>query len=156
MTDQQKAFVDEYLKCFNATKAAIKVGYSEKTARVQASQILALDEVALYLEDRLSAISKEAEVDATWVQKRFKTISDRCMQAEPVMTRIDGEWVESGEFQFDSAGANKATEMLGKIIGVFEKDNGQRRSNAFALTNLSDDELLSAIALTKKAHGVDS
>jgi phage terminase small subunit len=48
------------------------------------------------------------------------------MTAEPVMIKVDGEWVESGEYQFDSAGANKATENLGKIVGVFEKDNSQR------------------------------
>lgn len=128
MTDQQKAFVNEYVKHFNATKAAISVGYSEKTARVQASQILALDEVAMYLQDKLSDISKEAEVDAVWVRKRFKEISDRCMQAKPVMTREGNEWVESGEYEFDSGGANKATEMLGKIIGVFEKDNQQQKT----------------------------
>lgn len=124
MTDQQKAFVDEYLKHFNATKAAISVGYSEKTACSQASQILALDEVALYLQDRFLAISKEAKVDATWIQKRFKTISDRCMQDVPV---LDFEGNPTGEYRFDSNGANKSTEMLGKIHGVFEKDNNQSK-----------------------------
>jgi hypothetical protein len=34
--------------------------------------------------------------------------------------------LESGEYQFDSSGANKATEMLGKMIGVFEIDNKQK------------------------------
>lgn len=150
MTDQQKAFCDEYLKHFNATKAAITVGYSEKTARVQASQILAQDEVALYVEDRLRAISKEAEVDATWVRRRFKTISDRCMQEVPVMIHNGEKWVESGEYKFDSAGANKATESLGKIIGVFEKDN-QQKSIHFDTSKLTDEELLLSIELTQKA-----
>lgn len=150
MNDQRKAFCDEYLKHFNATKAAIKVGYSEKTAAVQACQILADDEVALYIQDRLSEISKEAEVDAIWVRKRFKSISDRCMTVVPVMEMIDGEWVESGEYKFDSAGANKATEALGKIIGVFEKDN-QQKAIHFDTSKLSDAELLLSIELTKKA-----
>lgn len=126
MTDQQKVFADNYCIHFNATKAAIDAGYSEKSARSQASQILALDDVAMYIEDKLSVISKEAEVDAVWVRKRFKEISDRCMQSKPVMEKVDGEWQESGEWEFDSSGANKATEMLGKIIGVFEKDNKQQ------------------------------
>lgn len=120
MTDQQKAFVDEYLKHFNATKAAISVGYSEKSARSQASQILSQDDVALYIQDRQAAISKEAEVDAAWIRKRFKLISDRCVQGEPV---LDHEGNPTGEWKFDSAGANKATEMLGKMEGVFDKDN---------------------------------
>lgn len=129
MTDQQKKFADQYCIHFNATKAAISAGYSETSARSQASQLLALDEIALYIEDKLSAISKEAEVDAAWVRKRFKTISDRCMQAESVMVHDGEKWVESGEFRFDSSGANKATEALGKIVGVFEKDNEQVRPN---------------------------
>lgn len=128
MTEQRKAFCDEYLRCFNATAAAIKAGYSEKTARVQASQILAEDEVSLYIEDRLREVSKEAEVDAVWVLKRFKSISDRCMSAIPVLIHDGEQWVESGEYKFDSSGANKATEMLGRIIGSFEKDNEQKKA----------------------------
>lgn len=138
MTDQQKAFADQYCIHFNGTKAAISAGYSETSARSQASQILALDEVALYIEDKLSAISKEAEVDAAWVRKRFKTISDRCMQVEPVMMHDGEKWVESGEYKFDSSGANKATEALGKIIGVFEKDNSQKKDEIHI--NVSQDE----------------
>lgn len=48
------------------------------------------------------------------------------MTAEPVMIRIGNDMVESGEYVFDSTGANKATEMIGKMIGVFEKDNTQK------------------------------
>lgn len=123
MTDQQKAFADEYCKHFNATKAAISVGYSETSARSKASQMLAMDAIASYIEDKLSVISKEAEVDAIWVMKRFKTISDRCMQDVPV---LDGNGEPTGEYRFDSSGANKATECLGKIVGAFEKDNKQK------------------------------
>lgn len=126
MTDQQKKFADQYCKQPNATKAAIAAGYSETSARSQGSQLLALDEIALYIEHKLSAISKEAEVDATWVLKRFKKISDRCMQEEPV---LDKEGQPTGEYRFDSSGANNATAHLGKIIGVFEKDNEQSKIN---------------------------
>ena len=40
MTDKQKRFVDEYLVDLNATKAAIRAGYSNRTARQIASQNL--------------------------------------------------------------------------------------------------------------------
>lgn len=40
MTPKQELFVKEYLKDLNATQAAIRAGYSEKTARVQASDLL--------------------------------------------------------------------------------------------------------------------
>lgn len=127
MTEQKKFFADRWLTHFNGNKAAIEAGYSEKTARVQASQILAEDEVSLYIQDRMAAISKEAEVDSVWVLKRFKEISDRCMQEKPVMVRDGSTWKESGEYEFDSNGANKATENIGKHIGFYKKDNEQSK-----------------------------
>ena len=33
--------------------------------------------------------------------------------------RSSGEWEETGEYKFDSAGANRATELLGKHLGMF-------------------------------------
>lgn len=41
MTDKQKRFVEEYLIDLNATQAAIRAGYSVKTANEQGSQLLA-------------------------------------------------------------------------------------------------------------------
>ena len=40
LTDKQKRFVEEYLVDLNATQAAIRAGYSEKTAEQQAYQLL--------------------------------------------------------------------------------------------------------------------
>ena len=129
MTAQQRKFADEYLILNNGTKAAISAGYSKKSARSKASQLLVDEEIEKYIEERRALISEKALVDAAWVQERFKAISDRCMQAEPVMEYVDGKLVESGEYKFDSAGANKATSELGKIIGVYIKDNDQKKTN---------------------------
>jgi len=140
MTDQQRLFADQYLILNNGTKAAIAAGYSEKSARSQASQLLVQEDIEKYIEERRILISEKSLVDAAWVQTRFKDISDRCMTAEPVMI-FDGEsWVESGEYKFDSAGANKATENLGKIIGVYGKDNDQTKPVINNVINLGDGE----------------
>ena len=40
MTDKQELFCQEYLKEMNATQAAIKAGYSEKTAYSQGQRLL--------------------------------------------------------------------------------------------------------------------
>ena len=39
LTDKQRKFCDEYLVDLNATQAAIRVGYSEKTASEQSSRL---------------------------------------------------------------------------------------------------------------------
>ncbi|CAB4122842.1 hypothetical protein UFOVP33_62 [uncultured Caudovirales phage] len=74
-------------------------------------------------------------LDRGWVISRLMTITERCMQAEPVLDR-EGE--PTGEYKFDSSGANKALELLGKTLKMWnEKDKEQ--DNEYA--NLSDDDI---------------
>lgn len=128
MNDKQKIFADHYLIDLNATQAAIRAGYSVQTARVQASKILKIDDVSNYIKEHRDQATLRTQLDLEWVLNRFKDIADRCMKSEPVMIFVDGKWIESGEYKFDSSGAIKATEMIGKIIGAFEKDNQQSKS----------------------------
>ena len=60
LTEQNKCFVEEYLKlkCKNATKAAIAAGYSEKTASSQASMLLKHPDVSEYLRQRKSEMAQ--------------------------------------------------------------------------------------------------
>lgn len=108
---QHQKFADAYLKLNSGTKAAIQAGYSIKTARVKASQLLCIEEIENYIEEQRIKLSENAIVDAKWVQERFKDISDKSYEID------------------DFASSNKATEMLGKIIGVFTKDNEQKKTN---------------------------
>lgn len=69
LTPQQKQFAQEYLVDLNATQAAIRAGYSPKTARTQASQLLAKrniqDLVYKYNQERL----ERTKIDADFVLK---------------------------------------------------------------------------------------
>lgn len=126
LTDKQKRFCEEYLVDLNATQAAIRAGYSEKTARQTASENLSKPDIQDTIAELRKNVSDKLNIDIQWVLQRFADISNRCMTAEPVMI-FDGEsWVESGEYKFDSSGANKATEMIGKHLGFFENDNKQK------------------------------
>lgn len=78
-------------------------------------------------------------LDRSWVISRLMSITERCMQAEPVMIRNQhGEMIESGEFTFDSTGATRALHLLGQEIGMF-KPQEQKPGDEYA--NLSDDDL---------------
>lgn len=119
---KQEMFCREYLIDLNATQAAIRAGYSERTAKSQGSRLLTNANVLARIKELKDKRADELELDAYWVLKRLKDISDRSMQMEPVM-QFDpalGEMVETGEFQFDSNGANRATELIGKHIGMFD------------------------------------
>ena len=52
LTDKQRAFVDEYLKDFNATRAAKAAGYSAKTAMEQGYQLLQNPSVQNFIQER--------------------------------------------------------------------------------------------------------
>lgn len=127
---QDKFCRDYVLNGENGKQAAISAGYSSSTADVQASRLLThvkvSQRIAELKREVASVAHEEFMVDAKWVMKRLFDISNRCMTAEPVMAKVDGILIETGEYQFDSSGANKSTELLGKIIGVFEKDNSQK------------------------------
>ena len=55
MTPKQAAFIDEYLIDHNGTQAAIRAGYSARTARQQAVELLANAEVQQAIKDAETA-----------------------------------------------------------------------------------------------------
>lgn len=121
LTEKMIRFCNEYLIDLNATQAAIRAGYSENSARQIGDENLSKPDIQAYLEVRRKEIQTRLELSQDWVLKRLKEISDRSMQAEPVLKwdYEEKEWVETGEYQYDSAGANKATELIGKHLGMF-------------------------------------
>lgn len=128
LTDKQKAFIREYLKDPNATQAAIKAGYSAKNADKIGSELLGKTRVAAALDQKFEKLEEKALVSAEYVLTRLKEVAERCLQAEPVM-EFDREakgMVQAvdpdtgmGIYEFDSSGANKALELLGKHIKLF-------------------------------------
>ena len=123
LNDKQRKFADEYIKCLNASEAYRKAGYKNDnvgTVKNNSSKLLANTYIQEYIAERQEKLQKKTEITQEWVINRLKEISDRCMQEEPVMKRVNGEMVETGEFKFDSQGAVKSTELLGKHLGLFE------------------------------------
>ncbi len=59
LTPKQQAFADYYLELGNGTKAAIKAGYSEKTAYSIACENLNKPEISEYIQERLAQIRGE-------------------------------------------------------------------------------------------------
>lgn len=74
LTDKQEMFCREYLIDLNATQAAIRAGYSEKTARVQAAQNLS----KLNIQERIVKLKSERNddvgINAAYVLKRLVEI----------------------------------------------------------------------------------
>jgi phage terminase small subunit len=81
-----------------------------------------------------NAIMKNG-LDRSWVIERLMTVVDRCMQAEPVLDRKGNP---TGEYVFDSSGANKALQLLGAELGMFSPKE-EKPGDEYA--NLSDADI---------------
>lgn len=64
LNEKQAAFVREYLIDLNATQAAIRAGYSEKTAQEQSSRLLSNAMVASHLEKAMAKRAERTEIKA--------------------------------------------------------------------------------------------
>lgn len=61
LTDKQETFITEYLKCFNATQAAIAAGYSEKTAGSIGSRLLKDVNISTIIREKMAEHAMSAE-----------------------------------------------------------------------------------------------
>lgn len=114
-----KAFAKEYIIDLNATQAAIRAGYSPKTAKQQALRLMNRPDVQQEIQQAMTERQQRTNITADYVLTNLKNVAERCMQAEPVMVRDGKDWIESGEYKFDSSGANRALELLGKHLKLF-------------------------------------
>lgn len=120
LTELEQRFVEEYCVDLAPKAAAIRAGRANSTASKWGNEMLRRPEIIYAIDLRREELNKQSIVSAEWVRTRFKQIAERCMQAEPVMEKVNGELVPTGEYKFDSNGANKALEHLGKHIGMFK------------------------------------
>lgn len=105
MRDRQRVFIEEYLKCWNATKAALAAGYSPKTARVIGSENLTKPAILAEIQDR---------------------INEKQMSADEVLTRLAshargdmGDFLDIGSMAFsvdlDKAKEKGLTHLIKKV-----------------------------------------
>lgn len=126
LTHKQERFCQEYMIDLNATQAAIRAGYSKKTAKTIAGQNLSKLIIAEKIAELKKAIGKSTELTIAKVVGAYEKIA------------------------FGAIGNNlnnshrlKALEALGRHKGVFEEDNKQKRMT------------LADIAALAGAHGND-
>lgn len=74
LTKKQARFAEEYIKDLNGTQAAIRAGYSPRTANEQAARMLAKDSIQEYVRSLMAARAKAVQVDAAYVLSRLGEI----------------------------------------------------------------------------------
>lgn len=137
MTNKQKIFCDEYLIDCNATQAAIRAGYSQKTAYSIGEENLKKPELREYIQKRLSEkeetlIAKQDEVLQTLTRilrrEEFENVVVTCKNHKTYFDDDGKKVIEDKEEPIIAkiptkiADVNKAAELIGKRYGIF-KDN---------------------------------
>lgn len=125
LNENHRRFVLEYLLDRNATAAAIRAGYSPRSAKQYAHELMQSEAIKEAIEIAIEQRNARLKVDTDNVVLAALEIRDRCMQRRPVMTKDGKEWVQltneegEGVWQFDAKGANAANALLAKHVGGF-------------------------------------
>lgn len=121
LTKKQRKFADEYLIDCNGTQAAIRAGYSPKTANEQAVKLMANKKISNYISEKLEEISSERLAEAQEVLE-YLTAVMRGEHTEQIL-RLDGNGVQViDNIEVSARERLKAAELIGKRYGMF-KDN---------------------------------
>ena len=151
LTEKQKRFCEEYIVDLNATQAAVRAGYSSKTANSQATQILSITKVQEYLSELRSQQQDRVTVDADRVLIELAKIAfcgmGGVLESGPDGLTIKGDIAKSTldaarsisiveQRTENSKGVTttkrasiqlhdriKALELLGKYLGAFSEYN---------------------------------
>jgi phage terminase small subunit len=146
---RQEQFVAEYLIDLNATQAAIRAGYSPKTASEQSFDLLRKPQIAQAIAEKRQEAQKSTNITVERVLKEVaglaffdvrklvnadgspKRITDLDDETARAIQGIELQTVKDGENDFalvrkyKVADKNAALEKLMKHLGLFEKDNSQ-------------------------------
>ena len=116
MTPKQRRFVEEYLVDLNATQAAIRARYSERTAQEQGSRLLSKAMVQTAVAKAMAERSRRTKITSDYVLAGLQEIAERTMQRVPVLDRLGNK---SGQWRFNAGAATRAFELMGKHLGMF-------------------------------------
>ena len=101
MTPKRDQFVKEYLVDLNATQAAIRAGYSEKTAKSIGQQLLTKLDVQQAITKSQTTRAERTEITQDYVLARLKIESERTEEGSSHAARVS------------------AINLLGKHLGMF-------------------------------------
>lgn len=118
MTPKQKRFCDEYLIDTDGAKAAIRAGYSERSAKQIASELLTKPDLRAYIDKRLEEMQSKSIASATEVMQYLTSVLRGESKASVLSMCGDGcqEVIEKAP---DEKEKLKAAELLARRYNLF-------------------------------------
>ncbi|HHH8705219.1 TPA: terminase small subunit [Streptococcus pyogenes] len=118
LTLKQKRFADEYIISANATAAAIKAGYSKKTARSIGQENLTKPDIKAYIGERLEKLESEKIATQEEVLQYLTSIM-RGDQQEKTLISVGEFGQKIVDIDVGAKDRIKAAELLGKRYRLF-------------------------------------
>ena len=123
MTAKQQRFCDEYLIDLNATQAAIRAGYSKKTAYAIGNENLNKPELKKYIEERMKEKEKSLIADQDEVLKYLTSVLRGESESEEIVIESTGDFSSKARTMMKAPSEKdklKAAELLGKRYSLFK------------------------------------
>ena len=124
MTARQKRFCDEYLIDLNDTQAAIRAGYSPRSARQIADRNMSNNDIRQYIDERMKEKEKELIADQDEVLKYLTEVLRGKSQSEIVVVENIGDFTSEARLMQKSPDEKerlKAAELLGRRYNLFSE-----------------------------------
>lgn len=121
LTPKQKKFCEWYIKTGNATEAAKKAGYSEKTARKTAHENLTKPDISAYIAERMEKQDAKLIADADEVLRFYSSVmrgqeKDQFGLDAALTDRISAAKELMKRYSKADDGKREAIERLDKIL----------------------------------------
>lgn len=122
LTAKQQRFVDEYLIDLNATQAAIRAGYSTKTARQVAAENMSKPYISEAIQKRMEEKDKDLIASQDEILKYLTSVLRGTSTSEEIVVEGTGQGfskaVKVGKLPSEKDKL-KAAELLGKRYGIY-------------------------------------
>lgn len=122
LTEKQKRFADYYIETGNMTEAAIKAGYSKKTARVIGQENLLKPAIKNYIDERLKKLEEKRVASAIEVMQLLTSAMRGELDEEVVVVESIGDYCSEARVVKKKIGLKdriKAAELIGKRHRLF-------------------------------------
>lgn len=122
MTEKQKRFCDEYLIDLNATQAAIRAGYSKRTAGVIGGENLEKPYIKAYIDARLKEKQDALIADQDEVLRYLTSVMRGESQSEEIVVEGTGDGCSEARIMLKRPSERdrlKSAELLGKRYGLY-------------------------------------
>jgi len=155
LTPKQKKFCNEYLLDLNATQAAIRAGYSKKSAAIQGCENLTKPNIQNKIKENRERVQKNTDITPESVVRELAKIGfanikgvfddnneivDISKLPDDITAAIESIQSDIRHDSGDSDGYTEKVKVkfhsklhaltdLGKHLGIFEKDNKQKQTN---------------------------